>query len=143
MAKGQVSLEYLMTYGIAIAIIVIAVGALYSMGAFTPGSSTSNPPCTPCFSDFAYNEHTYEEPSLKLEVKNGPSGINNLSCTASSDSASANCSVSSETVNPNAVFTVSIPGDGTADVNTTISFIKEGSELNVTRTESISKDYFS
>lgn len=34
MNKGQVSLEYLMTYGIVIAIVVLAVVALYSMGVF-------------------------------------------------------------------------------------------------------------
>ena len=34
MNKGQVSLEYMMTYGIVIAIVVIAVAALYSFGVF-------------------------------------------------------------------------------------------------------------
>ncbi len=146
MTKGQVSLEYLMTYGIAIAIVVIAVGALYSMGVFSPGSSTSVPPCTPCFGDFSYNAHTYDGTFLKLEIKNGPGKINNLSCTASSDSASANCSVGSGTgpvdVNPNDVVTINIPGSG-SDVDTNISFIKEESDLNITRTETISGSYFS
>ncbi len=141
--KGQVSLEYLMTYGIAISIVVIAVAALYSMGVFSPSSSTSTPPCEPCFNDFAYNEHTYDGTFLKLEIKNDPSGIKELSCTASSDSASANCSVSSETVAPNDVVTVNIPEDGTADVKATISFRKEGSELTINRTETISGSYFS
>ncbi len=138
MTKGQVSLEYLMTYGIAIAIVVIAVAALYSMGVFSPKGSTSVPPCTPCFSDFSYNVHTYNGTHLRLEIKNRPgSRIENLSCTAP-----ANCSVSSETVDPNAVFTVNIPGNRT-DVEATLSFRKEGSNLNLTRTESISGSYFS
>lgn len=34
MNKGQVSHDYLMIYGVAVAVIVIAVAALYSMGVF-------------------------------------------------------------------------------------------------------------
>jgi len=136
--KGQVSLEYLMTYGIAIAIVVIAVAALYSMGVFSPSSTTTVPPCTPCFSDFAYNAHTYNGTHLLLELKNGVTKINSVSCTSPSG-----CSVSSPTVDPNTVFTVRIPGNGTADVSVTLSFKKEGSDITITRTETISKNYFS
>jgi hypothetical protein len=35
LTKGQSSLEYLMIYGISIAIVVIAVAALYSLGVFS------------------------------------------------------------------------------------------------------------
>jgi len=70
MVKGQVSLEYLMTYGIAIAIVVIAVAALYSMGVFSPSSSTVA--CSPCFSSFAFVDYS----SGELVIKNGARDIN-------------------------------------------------------------------
>ena len=40
-AKSQSALEYLMTYGWAILIIVIVAGVLYSLGIFNPSSSAS------------------------------------------------------------------------------------------------------
>ncbi len=135
--KGQVSLEYLMTYGIAIAIVVIAIAALYSMGVFSPGTTTT-PPCTPCFNDFAYNAHTYNGTHLLLEVKNGPSGINTLNCTLPTG-----CIIvgGATTVDPNAVFTVSVPGVEEA-VDTTLSFEKDGSELPLERDQTIAEGYF-
>ncbi|MCK4730066.1 MAG: hypothetical protein KAT28_02000 [Candidatus Aenigmarchaeota archaeon] len=72
--KGQVSLEYLMTYGIAIAIVVIAIAALYSMGVFNPSSSAM--PCSPCFSSFAYVDYADGE----LMIKNGPRALENVYC---------------------------------------------------------------
>jgi len=75
MVKGQVSLEYLMTYGIAIAIVVIAVAALYSMGVFSPSSSTVA--CSPCFSNFAFVDYS----NGTLVIKNGPKDINITSVT--------------------------------------------------------------
>ena len=73
--KGQVSLEYLMTYGIAIAIVVIAVAALYSMGVFTPTSSTVA--CSPCFSNFAFVDYS----NGTLVLRNGARDINITSVT--------------------------------------------------------------
>ncbi|MCD6275056.1 MAG: hypothetical protein J7J15_03490 [Candidatus Aenigmarchaeota archaeon] len=70
MVKGQVALEYLMTYGIAIAIVVIAVAALYSMGVFSPSSSTVA--CSPCFSNFAFVDYS----NGTLVLKNGARDIN-------------------------------------------------------------------
>ena len=137
--RGQDSLEYLMTYGIAIAIVVIAIAALYSMGVFSGGGTTTTPPCTPCFNDFAYNAHTANSTHLTLELKNGMSGIGSLSCTAPTG-----CSIGGgkTTVDPNSIFTVIIPGNGSADVNVTLSFKKDGSTLTLTRDNTISASYF-
>jgi uncharacterized protein (UPF0333 family) len=74
-SKGQVSLEYLMTYGIAIAIVVIAVAALYSMGVFSPKSSAVA--CSPCFSNFAYVD--YSPTNGILIIKNGPRTLTSVS----------------------------------------------------------------
>ncbi len=40
--RAQSALEYMMTYGWAILIIVIVAAVLYAMGVFTPGKSAGN-----------------------------------------------------------------------------------------------------
>jgi hypothetical protein len=74
-SKGQVSLEYLMTYGIAIAIVVIAVAALYSMGVFSPKASAVS--CSPCFSNFAFVDYA----NGVLIIKNGPRSLTAVNAT--------------------------------------------------------------
>jgi uncharacterized protein (UPF0333 family) len=74
-SKGQVSLEYLMTYGIAIAIVVIAVAALYSMGVFSPKASAVS--CSPCFSNFAFVDYS----AGTLVAKNGPKDLTGVTIT--------------------------------------------------------------
>jgi len=87
-SKGQVSLEYLMTYGIAIAIVVIAVAALYSMGVFSPKSSAVA--CSPCFSNFAYVDYS----AGTLIIKNGPKDLNTVSVTGGTVKGSQPANVS-------------------------------------------------
>ncbi|MEM3418484.1 MAG: hypothetical protein QW285_05270, partial [Candidatus Nanoarchaeia archaeon] len=72
--KAQAALEYLMTYGWAILVIVIVIAALYALGVFTPKASV---PCTPCFSSFAYLDHSYDSgtKNLTLKIRNGPRAI--------------------------------------------------------------------
>ncbi|MCW1304729.1 MAG: hypothetical protein OH354_03050 [Candidatus Parvarchaeota archaeon] len=70
--KAQAALEYLMTYGWAILVIVIVIAALYALGVFTPKASV---PCTPCFSSFAYLDHSYVNGTLTLKIRNGPRAI--------------------------------------------------------------------
>jgi uncharacterized protein (UPF0333 family) len=142
--KGQVSLEYLMTYGIAIAIVVIAVAALYSMGVFS-GTTTTVPPCSNCFNgDFAYNAYTYDSvgKDFSLELKNGPSDLENVYCNSTN---AASCTVNS-TIDANKLFIIQIvnvtsPED--RDCVITLTYTKSGSSLPITRTETISSDYFS
>lgn len=52
--KAQTAMEYLMTYGWAILIIIVVVAALYAMGVFRLGGTI---PCSPCFSYFSYSDH--------------------------------------------------------------------------------------
>jgi len=54
MKKGQTAMEYLMTYGWAILIVIVVVAALYSMGVFTVSPGV---PCSPCFSTFAFVDY--------------------------------------------------------------------------------------
>lgn len=110
MTKGQVSLEYLMTYGIAIAIVVIAVAALYSMGVFSPSSSTVA--CSPCFANYAFVD--YASTTGELVLKNGAREINVTSCTG------ATCSTG--TVNPNTQFTITVTDTSSASTTVVINY---------------------
>jgi len=53
--KGQAAMEYLMTYGWAILIIVVVVAALYAMGVFKPKASV---PYSGFGGDITYVDHT-------------------------------------------------------------------------------------
>jgi uncharacterized protein (UPF0333 family) len=140
-SKGQVSLEYLMTYGIAIAIVVIAVAALYSMGVFKT-NTTSTPPCTNCFSDFAYNAHTYNGSALTLELKNGPAKLSYIACSSPSACTINTTSTNQTSVEASALFRINIPGTSNADVPVSLNIVKDGSTLNLTRNQTVGKDYF-
>jgi len=68
MKKGQTAMEYLMTYGWAILIVIVVVAALYSMGVFTVSPGV---PCSPCFSAFAFVDYS----NGVLLIRNGPRTI--------------------------------------------------------------------
>lgn len=83
--KGQAAMEYLMTYGWAIIVVIAVVAALYAMGVFRIGGTTVG--CSPCFSHFAYNGYTkagtsYSTGGGALMITNGPKEINITSVTA-------------------------------------------------------------
>jgi hypothetical protein len=48
-------MEYLMSYGWAILIIIVVIGALWKMGVFDP---THIIPCNPCFSYFVFRDYS-------------------------------------------------------------------------------------
>ena len=72
--KAQAALEFLMTYGWAILIVIAVVAALYAMGIFKlPGGGVGGP-CSPCFppgSDIAYVAHN----STHVLLRVGPNKI--------------------------------------------------------------------
>jgi hypothetical protein len=64
--KGQTAMEYLMTYGWAILIVIVVVAALFAMGVFKIGAGVK---CSPCFSaggDFTFIDHNGVDLSLKV-----------------------------------------------------------------------------
>ena len=65
--KAQSAMEYLMTYGWAILIVIVVVSALYAMGVFTPTTSVA---CSPCFAttDFVYLDHD----ATNVVLRTGP-----------------------------------------------------------------------
>jgi len=76
MKKGQAAMEYLMTYGWAILIVIVVVAALYAMGVFSFGAGGQ--PCSPCFGDqFTYVDYA----SNTLKLRSGAREINYLNLT--------------------------------------------------------------
>ena len=120
--KGQVSLEYLMTYGIAIAIVVIAIAALYSMGVFNPSSSAM--PCSPCFSKFAYVDYAEGD----LIIKNGPRDLNNVNCTISGGTCSIE-GVPLMNISANQQFKINISDTSTSDIYMNLTYVDRLSTL--------------
>ena len=76
--KGQTAMEYLMTYGWAILIVIVVIAALYSMGVFTPSGGV---PISPPFSTFAYVDH--DPPSGVLIITSGSREIQNITMSGS------------------------------------------------------------
>ena len=77
MRKGQAAMEYLMTYGWAILVIIAVIAALYAMGVFKIGGTAV--PCSPCFSYFAfvdYGDTNGDGTKDTLVIRNGPREIN-------------------------------------------------------------------
>jgi len=72
--KGQAAMEYLMTYGWAILIVIIVVAALWAMGVFTVSAPVA---CSPCFSYFAFVDYA----DGTLVMRNGPQDISINSVT--------------------------------------------------------------
>ncbi len=68
--KGQSALEYMMTYGWAILIIVIVAVILYSMGIFNPSSSVTF--TSSGFSPFIISSSLCNNIGLKIGVNTGP-----------------------------------------------------------------------
>jgi hypothetical protein len=76
--KGQGALEYLMTYGWALLIIVVVGSALYSLGILNPATYTQST-CTG-FQYFQFRDQKITSTTYDLEVLNGNRdiGINSL-----------------------------------------------------------------
>jgi hypothetical protein len=86
--KGQAALEFLMTYGWAILIVIAVVAALYAMGVFNlPRGGLGK--CSPCFppgSAIAYVDHSVD--TLVLRV--GPEDIQDVSVFIGGDRVAEN-----------------------------------------------------
>ena len=75
--KGQSAMEYLMTYGWAILIILIAVGALFYLGVFSPSvPNTCNIPAP-----FSCQDVKLSDTGNLLTLRIGASGVNSITYT--------------------------------------------------------------
>lgn len=127
--KAQAAMEYLMTYGWAILIVIIVVAALWSMGVFR---TTSPVTCTPCFSYFAFVDYS----NGVMKIKNGPQDIESVSISASPDTGSTVTITPNTTVSPGQTLTVTNI-DTSGDISITITYTVSASGLNHTDTATI------
>ena len=109
--KGQAAMEYLMTYGWAILIIIVVVGALFAMGVFKTKSTVA---CSPCFSNFAFVDYS----AGTLMIRNGPQEIGIVSTTADVGTVTG---VAGSVYNPGDDLTLTL-SQLTEDVDITITY---------------------
>ncbi len=86
--KSQSALEYMMTYGWAILIIVIVAAILYSMGIFTPASSVTT--TSSGFSPFAVTATICNQAGMKIAITAGGLPNNAASVTITGISFQSN-----------------------------------------------------
>lgn len=128
--KAQTAMEFLMTYGWAILIVIAVVAALYAMGVFKlPGRGLGK--CSPCFSAgsaLAYVDHNTDT----LVVRVGPSTISNTRALIGTTWTSVVAGPSA----PGTDITLTSAGLFTGDSDVTVEYQDTGSTLyhNVTAT---------
>ena len=103
MKKGQGALEYLMTYGWALLVIVIVAAALFGLGVLNPASYQQKR-CSG-FQYFVYSDQKLSTGQFVLDVRNSNQavGINNM--TVGSASAGS-LTISSSNIQPGDRFTI-------------------------------------
>ena len=74
MKKGQGALEYLMTYGWALLIIVVVGAALYALGVLNPGTYTKST-CSG-FTYFTYQDQAMKTTNYTIVLLNGNYEVN-------------------------------------------------------------------
>jgi hypothetical protein len=120
-------MEYLMTYGWAILVVIAVVAALYGLGVFKIGAGPVK--CSPCFSYFAFVD--YSKATGTLVIKNGPSDITSITVYAPTGA-----SASPTTASPGQTITITgIPTTG--DVGITIGYTVTASGLSHNDTATI------
>ncbi|MEM7826401.1 MAG: hypothetical protein QW451_02110 [Candidatus Aenigmatarchaeota archaeon] len=116
--KAQAALEFLMTYGWAILIVIAVVAALYAMGIFRlPGGGIAGP-CSPCFpsgSAIAYDYHG----SDALSVIVGPREINVTRVETTKGSADFDPPINGK---PNSRISIPCTGCFAGDVEVRVTF---------------------
>jgi hypothetical protein len=111
--KGQSAMEYLMTYGWAILIVIVVIAALYAMGVFTAKPSVT---CSPCFSKFAFVDYS----AGTLVITNGAQAIKTISAKTVGTTPIDLTVVPDTTADAGATITItSIPITGDVDINIT------------------------
>lgn len=129
--KAQAAMEYLMTYGWAILIVIVVVAALYAMGVFKIGGG--GPACNPCFSGFSYIDYA----GGTLIIRNGPEQRTITSITTVPDVAPAVTSASIGVVTDSGKDVTVTGVDTTGDVELTLIYTQVASGLSHTVTATV------
>ncbi|MEO0282055.1 MAG: hypothetical protein ABIN05_06885 [candidate division WOR-3 bacterium] len=118
--KAQAAMEYLMTYGWAIIILVVVVVALYAMGVFKTGTTVA---CSnPCFgSQFTYNDHNQDT----LVLTNGPRRITIQSVTGNGQALTYDVT----DVEPGRQIRVTLTGVSARPLTVNITYVDYDSQL--------------
>jgi hypothetical protein len=132
--KGQTAMEYLMTYGWAILIVIVVVAALYSMGVFTLKGGV---PCSPCFSNFAfvdYSQGTAGSNDGQLRIRNGPKtisiGTGGIGTVPTSSAATSACPVATPCEAGADIDITAIPNTAGSTVVITVTYNDTSSGLS-------------
>lgn len=127
--KAQTAMEFLMTYGWAILIVIAVVAALYAMGVFKlPGRGLGK--CSPCFpagAAVAYIDHN----ANTLVIRVGPSAISNTKATTTNGYA---YNTSSFEPGKDIMFTNTSIFTGDVDVTVDYTEVSSGLTHTVTAT---------
>jgi hypothetical protein len=131
--KAQTAMEFLMTYGWAILIVIAVVAALYAMGVFKlPGRGLGK--CSPCFtagSAIAYIDHNADT----LVIRVGPSEITTTSVVNKTGAPTI-----PGTTGPNAPgsdINFTLAGSFKGDNDITVTYTDTGSHLDHTVTATL------
>jgi len=82
--KAQASVDFLMSYGIAIIIIVIAVAVIYKVGVLNPTAAPVSCTPSPGFSCSLFSINTTGAMSIYIaQATGGPITVNGIACSAS------------------------------------------------------------
>ena len=111
--KGQGALEYLMTYGWALLVIVIVVAALYAMGILNPATYTQKR-CTG-FNYFTWKDHKLTTTAFTVELQNRDRDVSitgvNFGGTALNQTATSVSATNTATLSPTGDPTTKNAGD--------------------------------
>jgi hypothetical protein len=112
MKKAQSAMEYLMTYGWAILIVIIVAAALFALGVFNPATYTQSAPTG--FQSFQIPSGGYQLTSagqLTIQLKNmAGANINITRINATYAGTNVGTTVYSGTIAPGAAYTAVITG---------------------------------
>ncbi|MDO8647389.1 MAG: hypothetical protein Q7R70_03165 [Candidatus Diapherotrites archaeon] len=108
-SKGQSALEYLMTYGWALVVIVIVVAALFAFGVFnTPAN------CTQFGGRLLLKDYAIQATGISLAIQNGSSGtMSDLNASGDLGAGLMGSTSLSRSADTNAVFTSPIAAGST------------------------------
>lgn len=121
--KAQSAMEYLMTYGWAILIVIIVAAALFALGVFNPATYTQSAPTG--FQGFQIPSGGFQLTSagqLTLQLKNmAGANINITQINATYAGSNIGTTAYSGTIAPGAAYTATVTGLPTAAVGSSYS----------------------
>lgn len=113
-------MEYLMTYGWALLVIVVAGAALFALGVLNP-STYAQKRCQG-FQYFTYQDHQLSTSTFQINLINGPQTISGVDSIMVGTSTDATVTLTPATVPGGTQFTASADISGLAAQNQTYSY---------------------